>query len=273
MKNIYLLTAFLFLNVIAFSQITDNYWEKLAFEPEHFDQIVDTFNTYLSKTYPDSVPQDKLSNIKDYQRFVYFWKSRLGIDSSQASYEPYQKAVINNLSRGYCATGDPANWEMAGPVTYSKQLLGLVRQVLHDPNNPGSYLLASDYGGIWKIRETGNSWENVTDNLRSPGLAISELIRDPNNANHLLASTSSGLHSAGNKASYGIGIIESFDNGNTWSVNAGFSLVENTGAGVVKILYSPFGDLYAITADKANKIFYSVDNGSNWYSVTTQQQN
>ncbi len=264
-KLLFLLLLFLSVSML-FSQITDNYWEKLAFEPEHFDQIVDTFNTYLSTTYPDSVPQDKLSNIKDYQRFVYFWKSRLGIDSSQASYEPYQKAVINNLSRGYCATGDPANWEMAGPVTYSSQLLGLVRQVLHDPNNPGSYLLASDYGGIWKSRETGNSWENVTDNLRSPGLAISELIRDPNNANHLLASTSSGLHSAGNKAGYGIGIIESFDNGNTWSVNTGFPLVENTGAGVVKVLYSPAGTLYAITSDS---IYYSTENGYIWWHFTT----
>jgi len=94
--------------------------------------------------------------------------------------------------------------------------------------------LSSDYGGLWKSQPTGNSWKNVTDDLRIPGLSATEIIRNPINHDHIIASTSSGLHSA----NYGIGIIESFDNGDTWSVMQGFPY--QTVPVVKKVLYDPY---------------------------------
>ncbi len=251
--------------MLSIGQITDDYWYRLDDNGANFKQITDTFDMHITNEYPDSIPFSVQPNINEYERFVYFWKSRLGINNGQTSYEPYKDAIINALNAPYCVTGDPSNWELVGPVSYSLQSLGLVRQVLHDPDNSGSYLLASDFGGIWKNQQTGNSWVNVTDNLRSPGLAISELIRDPNNHYHLLASTSSGLHSAGHKGGYGIGIIESFDNGNTWTVMQGLQ-VQNVKA-VIKVLFDPSDNtgntIFALTA---TKIFKSTNLGQTWFN-------
>ncbi len=54
-----------------------------------------------------------------------------------------------------------------------------------------------------------------------PGVACSEMIRNPFNSNHIFASTVSGCNFIAT-GGYGQGIIESFDNGNTWSVMSGF---------------------------------------------------
>lgn len=161
MKKIYLSTTLIFLNVLVFCQITDNYWGKLVDDPSNFSQVIDSFDVHISTNYPDSIPLNKLSNIKDYYRFVNFWKSRLGEINNETSYKPYQLAMLDLLTNPACNTNDPANWQLVGPVTYSSQELGLVSQVLHDPNNENNYILSSDYGGLWKSQVSGNSWTNV----------------------------------------------------------------------------------------------------------------
>ncbi|NOY49175.1 MAG: hypothetical protein GXO88_01200, partial [Chlorobi bacterium] len=244
----------------------DDYWKRLIVDEGNFYQIVDLFEVQLINEYPDSIPKSKMSNINEYERFFNFWNSRLGLYSNTISYQPYQDEITNQISAPYCYSGDPANWELVGPVANSKHLLGLVRRVIHDPSVADSYLLASDYGGLWKKQQNSNSWVNVTDNFHSPGLAISEIVRDPKDNNHLIASTSSGLHTAGAKAGYGLGIIESFDNGNSWYFMWGFSAPD--AKGIVKILFDPSdpddNTLYAITY---NTIYKSTDMGQNWNIV------
>lgn len=266
MKKLFLSIVFIMLNLFVFSQVTDSYWEKIESNAANFTQVSDSFNIYINSTYSNSIPSDKLGNIKNYFRFVDFWKSRIGLINDETSYKPYQDAIIGLLADPICDSRDPAAWELVGPVTYAKQKMGLVSQVLHDPNNEGSYILSSDYGGLWKSQETGNSWKNVTDALRIPGLSASELIRNPKNNNHLMASTTGGLHTA----SYGIGIIESFDNGDTWSVMQGFPY--QNAPSVVKILYDPYlstGSEIALYAITKKQLYLSLNSGQDWALISS----
>ncbi len=265
MKKIIISAILLLLSVIAFSQITDNYWNKLESTANNFSQVSDSFDIYINSTYPDSIPQDKLGNIKNYFRFVNFWKSRTGEINNEVSYKPYQDAILNLLTDPVCNGEDPANWELVGPVSYGSQMLGLVSQVLHNPQDSGDYILSSDYGGLWKSQATGESWKNITDMLRIPGLSATEMIRNPKNNNHIIVSTTGGLHSA----NYGIGIIESFDNGETWSVMQGFP--HQNAPVVQKVLYDPyqsFGNEIALYAITKKEIYHSINTGLTWSLIS-----
>lgn len=131
------------------------------------------------------------------------------------SYLPYTWAAIDNITNPICSGPDSADWQLLGPAQLDgdKQWLGLVQEVLYDPANPENYLISTDRGGIWK--KEGNTWKNKTDNLRFPGLAATEIIRDPDSSTHLFASTAWGILNSGN---YGVGLIESWNNGESWSV-------------------------------------------------------
>ena len=265
-KNTLFFVSLFFFSLLT-AQNSDYYWKGLFDKPYEFVAITDTFETYIKDTYPDSIPQNKLKNIKDFYRYVYFWKSRLGIINDSLSYLPYAQAAWNNSLTPYCDEPDPAQWELLGPKNYDYQCLGLVAQVLHDPENPDNYLLSSDHGGIWKNQSSGNSWVNVTDELRLPGLSATEIIRNPFNDQHIIASTGSGMSGNG----YGMGIIESFDNGSSWHIMEGFPY--QTAPKVVKVIYDPNDDdpndgltLYAITI---KKVYKSTDTGLNWTLFNT----
>jgi hypothetical protein len=253
------------------AQENNNYWRKLEVDAQHFTSVTDLFNNDFSAKYPDAVPNTKLKSKKDYYRFVNFWKCRLGlIDDTTLSYTPYSKAGINNIFNPYCAESDSANWQLLGPASLDIQWLGLVTSVLSDPETPGHYLLSSDRGGIWQSRTTGNSWVNVTDNIKLPGLTATEMIRNPFDNMHIIASTSGGMHTA----QYGMGIIESFNNGNTWSLQEGFPYT--TCPYVQKVIYDPNDHnsndgltLWAITrTTNSGKIFSSSNTGVDWVEIT-----
>ena len=190
-KNLLLL----FLNLISFTiiaQVNDNSWKEMLQDGASFYSTKNNFEAYVRQEYVDSIPNSKLSNIKDYYRFVDFWKPRIGTTNNLTNYSDYFANLNNSI--GYCTSTDMANWELLGPTQYKSQYMGLVQQVLYEPRYPNSNILSSEHGGIWKQRSNGNSWNNVTDNLQLPGISATEIIRNPFNSDHLIASTASGIH-------------------------------------------------------------------------------
>jgi hypothetical protein len=268
-KLLYIVIFILLLPSTQFAQIDDQYWNLLKVDVQNFTAIADSFDNYLAYQYPDSIPRQQLPNIKDYYRFVNFWKSRLGSVNDTLSYLPYLQAAILNMDNPYCENGDPADWQLLGPTNHSKQILGLVEEVLADPLVADSYILSAENGGIWKSQATGNRWVNVTDEHRFPGLSATEIIRHPTNNLHLIASTGMGWH----EIQYGMGIIESFDNGATWEPMDGFD--NDNYPFVKKVIYDPYDDpvdgltLWAITqTTNSGTIFVSYDTGLTWTEVT-----
>jgi hypothetical protein len=260
---IIILTFFL-IQVNGQNEINDNYWKILCNDPSEFSNVMDSFNLYIQRNYPDSVPKDKEIYIKDYHRFVNFWQHRLGLSESNLSYEPYFQAVKANMINPICQGEDLANWQILGPTHHTSQELGLVTEVLDDPNNPNVYLLSSELGGIWKRYDQSDIWVNVTKSMRIPGISATEIIRDPFYHDHIIASTGGGL--SGNYADFGMGIIESFDNGDNWSIMQGFDY--NQFPIVVRVITDPNDNdpndgltLYAITK---HTIFYSNNTGGDW---------
>ncbi len=199
----------------------DDQWKSAFTEPQNFYSIWNSYDQYLTTTYPDSIPSSKRAEIKSAIRFFKFWKSRMAMVNGQLSYSPYLTDIMPGSINPNCSGTDEASWQQLGPsslfylnyLNESVQNQGLVTSVLNDPFNPGSYILSAEGGGIWKRQANSNQWVNKTDNLHLPAICATEILRDPFVNTHLYATTG--------KDNFGIGIIESFDNGETWSVMQG----------------------------------------------------
>lgn len=266
MKKIALICLLLFTNSLLFAQISAKSWKNVLIHCFDFYAITSAYDNYLKTTFPDSIPKEKLSEIKNYYRFLNFWKSRLGVANNATNFEDY----FNNLSAitGYCYETDSADWKVIGPSALPDQYLGLVQQVLYDPENPGLSILSTEHGGLWKQQVSGNSWKNVTDDIRLPGISATEIIRNPFNHDHLLATTASGIFFM--SQNYGQGIIESFDNGETWQVMQSFPNANHTA--MAKILADPYDtvseDGLTLYVIGGNKFFKSENTGITWSTIT-----
>jgi len=251
-----------------FCQINDNTWQSISSDVKDFYTVKNQYEAYIHQQYPDSIPIEKLGNIKNFYRMVNFWKRRIAFENDSTSFLPYIQSINNHEYMPVCGATDPANWELVGPSNLSMQANGLVSQVLYDPNTPDSYLLCADHGGIWKNQITGNTWRNVTDELKIPGLACTEMIRNPFDNNHIIVSTSSTLHH-GDFPGYGQGLIESFNNGEDWSIITGFPNADYPA--ILKVIADPNDvnpvDGLTLFAIGIHKLYKSINTGLTWSIV------
>lgn len=267
MNKILLFIICIFLLKLVPAQSDDYSWTALIGDAASYDSICNAYDDYILSTYPDSIPESVMPALKRYHRYNFFWNSKLGLVNNEASYMPYTKAAVNNMLNPICEGSDDADWELLGPSSFTEQFLGLVDEVLHDPLDASRILISCDRGGIWVKQDSGNAWRNVTDDLHLPGLCASEIIRNPFDHDHILASTATGILNSGD---YGIGIIESFDNGESWSVMQGFPY--QTAPFIRRIIVDPNDSisadgltLYAISNDNGNdKIYTSTNTGISW---------
>jgi len=268
-KNI--IWILLFLSTISYSQINITSWRAFEKNPELIKTQRIDYDNFIKNTYPDSIPIALKSEYKAYLRYMYFWQRRLGEDSNgKLSYTPYYQAAKNLLQNPICLSDQLANWSIIEPGQTYVQNEGLVTEVLYDQDNPQEPIISSNHGGLWKYDSYYERWNNITDsdNLRMPGISATEIVRNPFNHDNLFASTGSGIH----QVNYGMGIIESNDNGDTWHIMANFP--QDNAPRVVKIVIDPNDNnasnginLYAISEEK---IYYSNNSGNNWIELSNQ---
>ena len=99
MKKLLLLCLTLFFFTLAQGQVemNDDSWQVLYTAPYKFPVITDSFDLYLKKSYPDSIPDSNRAAIKDYFRFINYWQPRLGLVNDSLSYAPYFEAVLDMI--------------------------------------------------------------------------------------------------------------------------------------------------------------------------------
>ena len=157
------------------------------------------------------------------------------------------------------------------PFNNSNQAEGLVSEVFEHPNDPNVRLIGTPTSGIWKLNNSTNSWENVTDNLGLPAMGVNEIIVNPFDDNQLFAS--SGNYAIGSK--YGLGILVSNDKGSNWNVMPGY-------------FYDHFTELMKIIIDENDndpsdgltmyvisrkEIFKTTNTGASWTQLTNPNSN
>ena len=152
------------------------------------------------------------------------------------------------------------NWTPLGPFDWNSVSYnpgsGRVNVVVQDPNNANVLYAGTPSGGLWKSTAGGGSWTPLTDDLAS--LGVSGIAVDHTNSNHLYIGTGDG--DGGD--SYSIGVLESFDGGQTWQ-NTGLTHSTSQAITTRRLIMNPQNPNSLLLATN-NGLYKTTDGGANW---------
>lgn len=151
-----------------------------------------------------------------------------------------------------------ANWTCLGPNTMDS-LGGRMTCHAFNPLNSQTLLSGAAGGGLWKSTNGGDFWFPLTDDL--PSLRISAIAFHPQDTNHLLMGT--GFYH-GNSFTIvpGIGLLESFDGGETWLPNS-LQFPFANGISISRIVWDR-SDPMRVYVGASNGVWRSTDAGLSW---------
>ncbi len=158
------------------------------------------------------------------------------------------------------------DWQFIGPDNLAGRTIALAL----NPINGNTLWAGSASGGLWRSLTggVGGNWERVT--IGYPVLGVNAIAIDKNDTNTIYIGTgevyryvaaSGGTVIRTTRGSYGMGILKTTDNGNTWSKVLDWSYNQQQGVQVLKI--NPFNS-NTIWAGTTAGIYKSTDAGATW---------
>lgn len=157
----------------------------------------------------------------------------------------------------------PMKWRCIGPFRGGRSVCatGVV-------GNPSVYYMGTTGGGLWKTKDMGITWTNISDGYFKTGsvgaVAVSE-------SNPKVVYAGMGEHAVRNvMTSYGDGVYKSNDAGETWK-KTGLDLTQQIARIVIHpkdpniVLVAAQGALYGKTKERG--IYKSTDGGVTWKNV------
>ncbi|MBI4851472.1 MAG: hypothetical protein HY819_06740 [Acidobacteria bacterium] len=159
--------------------------------------------------------------------------------------------------------GQPLDPQNSPPINIS----GRATAIIVAPNDSNRIFLGTAQGGLWLTRDSGKSWQPLTDNL--PSLAIGALAMDPKNPNIILLGTGEANFSG--DSYYGAGVFKSTDSGETWAQLGDLP----TRARISRIIFDPNNSqiIYLTTTSASSNqlrdlgVFKSIDGGASWTKI------
>ena len=161
-------------------------------------------------------------------------------------------------------------WTAIGPYNTGGRTLAIA----FNPQNPNTMYLGSASGGLW-VGYTGgvgvNAWHIVETGF--PVLGVSTIAIEPNDSNVIYIGTGevynhdaagTGAAYRNTRGTYGIGILKSTDNGQTWSKSLDWSYDSQRGVWAVKINPLNPNTVWAATTEGT---YRSYDAGATWQQV------
>lgn len=175
----------------------------------------------------------------------------------------------------------PVAWEWTGPSRFPvfegngpcPNGMGLVSALYTDPLNPLLIFAGSNTGGLFRSRDGGLSWFNVTDASLPMVTGIGSIVRDPLHPERYYLGTGSSSYNR----EYGLGVWYSEDGGDSWRpTGLRFRPEEKDGirASVKKLLIHPADPsvLYALVKDAtAASVYRTQDQGKTWKRILKEE--
>lgn len=156
-----------------------------------------------------------------------------------------------------------ANWQSLGPNAMDS-VAGRMTCHAFNPLNTQTLLAGSAGGGLWKTTDGAETWAPLTDDL--PSLRISAVAYNPEDTTHLLMGT--GFYQGQTFTLVpGIGLLESFDGGETWLPNSlEFAFAEEVS--INRIVWDKT-DPNNIFVAASNGLWVSNNRGESWDNTLT----
>jgi len=233
MKKIFSFLTFIFFSIFITAQnpSAPPDYNNLDFSqnPDYYE-IEAQMSNYLAAN-----PNPRLA--KKFRRWAAFWQNKVDyFDGVRGSFIPamtfYRNQLNADLNIDDCDDETSQIWEALGPkskkntgsTTFDLSGIGRMTSIWVDPNNLDFALAGSGSGGIWKSTNANATnldnveWVNVTDDLTCPVIGVSEIIVDPFSSGANRTFYAATRVDGTNRFSYGLGILKSVDNGETWEL-------------------------------------------------------
>jgi PKD repeat protein/photosystem II stability/assembly factor-like uncharacterized protein len=255
---LFILTSLTFVVAQDYDKLTDKqltehpYWiEMMQDQSVNFYTVQHAFEVYWKDR-----KVTKSSGWKPFKRWEYMMSSRVDADGSRPPADLVWNEYQNYLDKYQDTKSAAGNWENLGPhILPSKgyEGLGRINALAFHPTDPKILYIGAPSGGFWISTDYGASWHTTTDQL--PSLGVSSIAIDYDNP--LVIYIGTGDRDAGDAA--GIGVLKSFDGGETWELH-------NNGMGnatVGRLLIHP-DDPQILWAATSIGIFKTTNGGENW---------
>jgi len=224
---------------------------KSTSQNKKFYQLQKAFNTYWSGKDVNA----KGIGYKPFKRWEWIMSARVqdGINRNRTLWEAYQK--ISGI-KGPQIQG---NWSQLGPKIPLTDLTsghvvgtGRIDCIAFHPTDTSVFWIGSPTGGLWKTIDGGQTWNPLTDNL--PSIGIADIAIHPRHPDTIYIAT--GDRDAGEI--YSAGVLKSTDGGATWSLTD-LNFVQSDNFVVTRLLLNPAHPDTLVAA--TNKGIYFITKG------------
>jgi hypothetical protein len=166
--------------------------------------------------------------------------------------------VVDTQAKRAGLPATPAGWTNLTGYTQSP---GRINHILFTDGTGNNLLAGADGGGIWRSADGGATWSVVNDFLGS--LSIGNFAKSAANASIIYAA----INPQGSHTFFPFGIIQSTDNGLTWSQIASTSPATNPDfQNVQRVAVSPASASTLLAATNGGA-YYSTNSGTTWTKV------
>ncbi len=223
-----------------------------------------TFLFYVFLSIPicgQETSEEKLKEQDSIQiyRARHFDEMRRYSDGSHPDiWKEFQKIKQKSKSRNLVPV---ANWTSLGPNTMDS-LAGRMTCHAFNPLNSNTILSGSSSGGLWKTTDGANHWYPLTDDL--PSIRISAVAYHPQDTSHILIGTGF-FQNAPFTLVAGIGLLESFDGGETWLPNT-LEFPFSQGVAISRIEWDESNPSRVYIGSSLG-VWVSEDSGQSWNST------
>lgn len=210
------------------------------------------------------------SEAAQFSKWQWFWDKRAGNANQPSDFETAQKAIMDYIQSGLTTCGSQntfePHWNNIGPENFAVAE-GRLECVWVKPGNRDIIVAGSNSGGLYKTTDGGMNWHCVTNGL--PAMGFNRIVFDPIN-NQLIAASNMNDLAYG----YGVGLILSNDEGETWQLDQAFytyyQSIENWVLPRINDLkMSPYNNELVVVMDR-----YVLKRSNNiWQNITPSNSN
>jgi len=202
---------------------------------------------YVPRTYPSGNRPNPAVLEKEYNSFMAGQKTK---------------------SKSVKAAGAVSNWSYVGNTNDSNLSgVGRVNHIRFFPGNTNIIYACTPSGGLWKSVNAGASWTTNTDNLID--ISVDDIAINPLNTNIQYIAMGDGDGGYAGSTPSTVGVLKSYDGGNTWNPTGLYLQLATTGpsaATIQQLLLNPV-DTGVVFAASTNGLYYTSNGGSTWTIV------
>jgi photosystem II stability/assembly factor-like uncharacterized protein len=231
--------------------------------------IVSLFLFYLASI----IPVQKPEKISGAMNALDFWVMQRAYPEKTIPDNKYYAAYEYSKQNLHKDFDNPLTspWRDIGP----KNNGGRTISILINPVNPNTIYVGSASGGLWRSYSGGigvTAWQYI--NTSFPVLGVGAIAMNPQDTNTIYIGTGEvygyqnsigGLTIRTTRGSYGIGILKTTNNGNSWIKVLDWSYNQKRGVQVIKL--NPLNP-NVVWAGTTEGIFKSNNGGNNWTQIS-----